>query len=211
MKSNNYFILCISVILLAVSFGYSQDKLRIIQEAEQEDSPVVFVSRHFGDKTFDRSHRNRHGITAGNNWLSSLSLDVKNVSNKNVTYINLHLDIPKSGKMERNGMISPIFFGNRVASAATANKDSSSPLELLKPGDVVKLKISDLERIQLERYLKKYDAEDVERIKMEIREVHSDDGTRWYLGIELRQDPSDPKIWRPVIQGQIKNHMSASV
>ncbi len=193
------------------SVADAQEKLRIIQEAEQENSPVVVVSRHVGDKTFDRSHRNRHGITAGHNWLNSLSFDVKNVSNKNVTYIILHLQIPKSGKMERNGMIVPFVFGNRVASAATANKDSSSPLELLKPGDVVKLKMSDLVRTKLEDYLKKYDAEDIEQIKTDIREVHFDDGTGWSLGHELRQDPSNPKRWRSVIQGRMKNHMSSSV
>jgi hypothetical protein len=55
------------------SVADAQEKLRIIEEAEQENSPVIFVSRHVGDKTFDRSHRNRHAITAGNNWLSELS------------------------------------------------------------------------------------------------------------------------------------------
>ena len=175
------------------SVADAQEKLRIIEEAEQGSSPVVFVSRHVGDKTFDRSHRNRHGITASNNWLSSLSFDVKNVSNKNVTYIILHLDIPKSGKMERNGMISPIIFDG-VVNAATVNKDSSSPLELLKPGDVVKLKMSDVVSTKLENYLKKYDAEDIEQVKIDIRRVHFDDGTGWNLGIELRQDLLNPKI-----------------
>lgn len=181
------------------SVADAQEKLRIIQEATPENSPVVVLSRHVGDKAFDRSHLNRHGITAGNNWLSELSFDVMNVSNKNVTFIDLQLDIPKTGKMDHNGRIVSFIFGNRVASATTANKDSSSSLELLKPGDVVKLKISDLVRATLEDYLKKYDAEDIEQIKMGIREVHFDDGTGWYLGIELRQDPLNPKIWRSVI------------
>ncbi len=193
------------------SVADAQEKLRIIQEVEHESSPVVVVSRYVGDKKFDRSHRNRHGITAGNNWLSSLSLDVKNVSNKNVTYIMLHLDTPKSGKMVLNGMTSPIFFGSRVASAATANKDSSSPLKLLKPGDVVKLKMSDAVRTKLEEYLKQYDAEDIEQIATDIREVHFEDGTGWSLGYELRQDPLNPKIWRSVTQGRMKNHMFSSV
>lgn len=187
------------------SVADAQEKLRIIQEAEQENSPVVFMNRYVGDKAFDRSHLNRHGITAGHNWLSELSLDMKNVSNKNVTYIIPHLQIPKSGKMELNGMIVPIFFGNRVASAATANKDSSSPLELLKPGDVVKLKMSDALRTNLEDYLKKYDAEDIEQIRTDVRVVHFDDGTGWSLGLELRQDPLNPKIWRSVRQGRMKN------
>ncbi|MDQ3130603.1 MAG: hypothetical protein M3Q99_07565, partial [Acidobacteriota bacterium] len=192
------------------SVAAAQEKLRIIQEAEQESSPVVFVSRHVGDKTFDRSHRNRHGIIAGNNWLNELNFDVKNVSNKNVTYIILELQISKSGKMERNGMVSPIIFDG-VANAATANKDSSSPLELLKPGEVVNLKMSDVVRTKLEEYLKQYDAEDIEQIRTDIRRVHFDDGTGWSLGTELRRDPLNPKIWRSVTQGQMKNYMFSSV
>ncbi|MCA1623770.1 MAG: hypothetical protein LC778_08195 [Acidobacteria bacterium] len=71
--------------------------------------------------------------------------------------------------------------------------------------------MSDLVRTKLEDYLKKYDAEDIEQIKLDIREVHFDDGTGWSLGLELRQDPLNPKIWRSVIQGQMKNQMSSSV
>ncbi len=66
-------------------------------------------------------------------------------------------------------------------------------------------------RTKLEDYLKKYDAEDIEQIRTDIREVHFDDGTGWNLGIELRQDPLNPKIWRSVIQGRMKNHMFSSV
>lgn len=201
------------------SVADAQEKIRIIQEVAMKNSPVVVVSHHVGDKAFDRvgdeafdrSHRYRHRITAGNNWLSELSFDVKNVSNKNVTYIYLDLEIPKSGKTERNVMAVLFVFGSRAASAATANKDSSNPLELLKPGDVVKLKMSDLERTQMEKYLNQYDAEDIEQVKMHIREVHFDDGTGWALGTELRQDPLNPKIWRSVIQGQMKNNMFSSV
>lgn len=193
------------------SVADAQEKIRIIQEVAMDSSPVVVVSHHVGNKAFDRvgvevfdrSHRYRHGITAGNNWLSELSFDLKNVSNKNVTYIDLYLTIPKSGKMELNGLLVRFIFGNRVANAATANNDSSSPLELLKPGDVVKLKISDLQRTQMEKYLKNYDAEDIEQVKMDIREVHFDDGTGWALGTELRQDPLNPKTWRSLIQGRI--------
>jgi hypothetical protein len=71
--------------------------------------------------------------------------------------------------------------------------------------------MSDVMRTKLEDYLKKYDAEDIEQIRTDIREVHFDDGTGWYLGIELRQDPLNPKIWRSVRQGQMKNYMFSSV
>ncbi len=187
-----------------VSVADAQEKLRIIQQLQPENSPAVVVSRRVGERLVDRKSENIHGIMASRDWLSQLTFDVKNLSNKNVTYIRLEFVIPKIGQMVHNGRVVRVAFGNMVASAATGSKDSRSPLELLKPGDVVRLKISDLERTNLETYLKKYDAEDVEQIRVDIREVHFDDGTGWYLGHELKQDPSNPKIWRSVGQGQIK-------
>ncbi len=192
------------------SVADAQEKLRIIQEAEQENSPVVVVSRHVGDKAFDRSHRNRHGITAGNNWLNELSFDVKNVSHKNVIYFNIDLVVPKHGKMP--GLIAfSIFFGNRMGPAILVPGDSNHNDKLVRPGKMVRVKLSDDEVSRWEKELKKYEVEDIEQVKMDIREVHFDDGTGWYLGIELRQDPLNPKIWRSLIQGRMKNHMFSSV
>lgn len=193
-----------------VSIADAQEKLRIIRETVLDSSPVIVVSRQVGDKPVDRKHKNRHGIIAGSNWLKQLVFDVKNVSNKNITYISLELVIPKTGKMEHNGRVVRFVFGNRVASAATANRDSSHPLELLKPADVVKLKINDSERTSLETYLNKYEVQEVENITIDIREVHFDDGTGWSLGIELRQDPLAPQNWNPLIRGQTKNQRSSS-
>jgi hypothetical protein len=193
-----------------VSVADAQEKLRIIQEAVHESSPVVVVSRQKGDKPFDRSYENRHGIIAGPDWIKQLTFDVKNVSNKNITYINIELVIPQTGKMVNAGQIVSIFFGNRAAPAA-ASRDPNRKQDLLIPGDVVKVTISDTARTQLENYLEKYDAQDVERITMDVREVHFDDGTGWSLGIELRQDPLDPKIWRSVLRGQASTRISSSV
>ena len=176
------------------SIADAQEKLRIIQEAEQENSPVVVVSRRVGDKRVDRSHRNRHGITAGNNWLSSLSFDVKNVSHKNVIYFNINLVVPQHGKMP--GLIAfSIFFGNRMGPAILVPGDSNHNDKLVRPGKMVRVKLSDDEVSRWEKELKKYEVEDVTFIKMDIRSVHFDDGTGWYLGNEQRQDPDNPKRW----------------
>lgn len=176
------------------SVADAQEKLRIIQEAEQENSPVVVVSRYVGDKAFDRSYRNRHGITAGNNWLSSLSFDVKNVSHKNVIYFNIDLVVPEHGKMP-GSIVFSIFFGNRMGPAILMPGDSNHNDKLVRPGDVVRVKLSDDEVSRWEKELKKYEAEDVTFIKMQIRTVHFDDGTGWQFGNELRQDPDNPKRW----------------
>lgn len=188
----------------------AQEKLRIIHETEQEDTPIVVVSRQVGDRPVDRNYRNRHGIMAGQDWINQLTLDVKNVSNKNITYFEINLRIPKTGTMVHTGMIVSIFFGNSAAPPA-ASGEPNSKQDFLIPGGVVKVKINDSQRTQMENFLKEYDAEDVELLEMDIREVHFDDGTGWSLGIELRQDPLDPKKWRSVLMGQTSTGISSSV
>jgi hypothetical protein len=199
------------VIVCAVWVCGAQDKLRVIRETVHKNSPVIVVSRQIGGKRVDRTYENRHGVMAGPGWIKQLTFDLKNVSNQNITYIHLDLVIPQTGKMVHTGKIVDIFFGNRAAPAAAASKDVISTADLLIPGDVVRVTISDTARTQLENFLKEYDAQDVEQITMDIREVHFDDGTGWNMGIELRQDPLDPKIWRSVLMSQTSTRISSSV
>ena len=203
------------ILLLSLAIGFlifqltssadAQEKLRIVREAALKGSPVIIVSRQVGNKLFDRSVENRHGIVAGEDWIEQLAFDVKNVSNKNIAFISLELAIPKSGKMEHNGRIVLFVFGKRAASAATLSKNPSIPIELLKPSEMVKLKTSELERANLATYLKKYDVREVENVTIDIRQVHFEDGTGWNLGVELRQDPVAPQRWNPVNREQSKN------
>ena len=176
------------------SVADAQEKLRIIQEVAIENSPVVVVSRRVGDKAFDHSHQNKHGITAGNDWLNSLSFDVKNVSHKNVIYFDIDLVVPEQGKTPASIVFS-IFFGNRMGPAILVPGDSNHNDKLVRPGDVVRVKLSDDEVSRWEKELKKYEVEDVTFITMDIRTVHFDDGIGWSLGNELRQDPDNPKKW----------------
>ena len=208
-------ILCFSLFIgLLVYFLTSvtdaQEKLRIIQETQQEDSPVVVVSRQIGNKPVDRTYQNRHGIMAGQDWIKELTFDVKNVSNKNIAYIDLEIIVPKAGNLATNGKVISIFFGDRAATPSTILGDSSGLQRLLGPGQVVSVAMSDAERKSVENYLRKY-AADVEQVTLNIREVHFDDGTGWSLGIELRQDPIVPRNWIPVIRGSTRNYISSSI
>lgn len=200
----------VTVLCGLVSVASAQEKLRSIVAIGQESSPAAVVNVSKGDKLFGRSSGNAYEIMGDHDWIPQLTFDVKNVSNKNITYINLLLDIPKTGKMVHNGRIVQFVFGNRTASAI-ANKDSSSSFKSLKPGDMAKIKISDSERANLEAYFKKYDVQDVQRTETDIREVHFEDGTGWIYGNEIRQDLLDSTKWRPVRQGQMTNQMSPSI
>lgn len=88
-----------------------------------------------------------------------------------------------------------IFFGNRLGPAILIPGALDHNDKLVRPGDVVKVRISENEFLRWSKELRKYDAEDIENITIDIRTVHFDDGTGWQLGNELRQDPDNPKRW----------------
>jgi hypothetical protein len=54
-----------------------------------------------------------------------------------------------------------------------------------------------LEYLRWENELRKYEILDVDKVILDIRLVHFDDGTGWQMGIELRQDPTNNKRWIP--------------
>ena len=90
-----------------------------------------------------------------------------------------------------------IFFGNRIAPARAGSAAPDIKEKFLRPGEIVKVKLSDDEISFWRKELEKYGAEDIEWITLDIRTVHFDDGRGWQMGIELRQDPDNPKRWLP--------------
>jgi hypothetical protein len=193
MKMNRFLGLSLFIGFLLCHFASvadAQGKMRAVQEVPHKNSPIIVVSRALGGKTFD----SKRSILGDKGWLKQLTFDVKNVSNKNVIYFNIDLVVPKHGKMP--GLIAlSIFFGNRTGPAILVPGDSNHNDKLVRPGNVVRVKLSDDEVSRWEKEFKKYEVEDVTFITMDIRTVHFDDGTGWQLGNELRQDLDNPKRW----------------
>jgi hypothetical protein len=200
------FRLFVTLLFFTTSIAVAQEKIRTIQDRPLiENSPITVVSRELGDKTFDTRNR----VVGDRDWLSHLTLSVKNVSNKNIVYFNIDLIIPKQGEMPGTiGLF--IYYGNRMAPGWVASGDSNIKEKVIRPGDVMKVKVSDDEFLYWDKVLKKYGVEDIERVTLDIRTVHFDDGTGWQLGIPLRQDPNNPKTWWPLAESKSMKPMLSS-
>jgi len=182
--------------LTAIAEG--QDRIRTIDDSPKiENSPIIVVSRELGSKTFDTKNR----LLGDRDWLKQLTLGIKNISNKNITYFHINLIIPKQGKMPGSFGLH-IFYVTRSERERIGVRDLKSGEKILRPDEIVKVKVSNDEISSWDKDLKKYDAEDYDRVTIDIREVHFDDGTGWQLGIPLQQKPSDPTIWEAVPQGK---------
>jgi len=178
-----------------------QEKLRMIHEDPVGNPPVEIVGHWVGNKAFDRGTGPRHGIVAGPQWINDLVVDVKNASGKDITYIDLQVEIAKTGDMVTNGLTISFTFGNKLASELAVHNDPKIPFDVLKPNAVAKLRMSDLVRTKTEKYLGGYAAQDIDSLKIGVHEVHFSDGTGWNLGLQLLQDPLAPQKWQPKAPG----------
>ncbi len=180
-------ILLVALVCIAALAVFPQEKMRTIKEPPlRDDSPIAVVNRELGDRKFD----DRNQALGDRDWLKHLTLDVKNVSDKNIVYFHIDLPIPKQGEMPGT-FGAAIFFGNRMAPAVAGPDDP-----ILRPDEIVTVSINPNEIAFWYRELEKYEVNDFDHVTLDIRTIHFDDGTGWQLGIPLQQDPNYPKTWR---------------
>lgn len=121
-------------------------------------------------------------------WLQGLKIAVKNVSNKNVTYILVHILFERSE--ETNGeppLLHLLAFGSR---AATLGK----PGKALIPESSIDLTLPDPSYSVLKRTLRRLGyPPSIKRLQIYVAEVAFDDGTLWSDGYWFRRDPDNPE------------------
>lgn len=189
------FLICIGLVVLLAPSGYSQQKIRTVEQDKYKtkNTPIT-VSYELGDEPF----LNGNKTAAGSDWLRKLALNVRNGSQKTITFFHIELVIEKRGKMENNQAIVVRFPESPepiLDSAGNPTGEFRRPL--LMPGKSVKLKIGE-NQLQVLEILKIQGVEDIDLVSIDIRYVYFEDGTRWMVGHEVRQDPNDKDNWIPV-------------
>ena len=198
MKIATHFILCVGVVLLVTSLGNSQEKIRTLDETNPSfnhpNKPIVIISRELGDKPF----LNETQVRGDKDWLKNLRLGIKNVSRKTIIDFHINLVVEKQGKLLTRVDI-PIDFGRPEPILDDAGKPTGRyQSSVLKPGEIVNVSVSEGEINHWGKYLKQFEVEDFDSVMVEIRSVHYDDHTGWGAGVETREDPTEPDVWRAV-------------
>ena len=178
--------------LMLASFCTAQEKIRTIEHGKYrlydiKSEPIAIVSRELGDKPFMTNRQ----VLGGPDWLRDLTLGVKNISNKTIKNFEIHIIIDKQGNMA-TGVTLLFRFPpppEPVLSQDGKPTGAYQPVEVLKPGEVVKVKAPDSQLRMLD-FIKKEGVVDIDRVSLSIQKVDFDDGTRWYQGVESREDPN---------------------
>ena len=208
MKVISVILFSFVVIGLFPAINFGQDKARTLQVGRYryKNAPVALIGRELSGKPFDGDQ-----AVGGPDWLRNTKLVIKNVSNKNVTFFEIHLVVDNPQEMPRQDSISIRFTGWPTVGDNTEFQKRGGRREILKPGEVITLLVRDQLLPAQSDYLKRLEAENFSSIFVDIRYVHFDDGTRWTLGYEMREDPNRPGSWtqlreKPALSSAYKIH-----
>jgi hypothetical protein len=185
-----------SVIFLLFSGSLAQEKVRTVDNRmyrmyDVKTEPIEIVSRQVGDKPFINSTQ----VNADNEWLRDLTFGVKNISGKTIKEFEIQVIIPQQGGMAYPAALTA-WYSSRNPAQKPEKKQAgqNGGEEGLAAGDVVTVKVVVGRMLE---DIKKQGVEDIERVYLSFGRVVFDDGTAWYQGIPMRQDPNTPGRFFP--------------
>jgi hypothetical protein len=178
----------VALFLLTASLSNAQEKTRTVEKGLQyQNPPIEVIGRELGDKPFTDDTR----VAANRDWLKDLVLVVKNVSNKNIISFDIDLLVKQNGKVL---MGIPVNFRTYTRPTKLNARTSSGELKIgvIRPGEVVKVKVTDRALSVFGNELLKRGIEDLDQVTIDLRFVYFDNHTRWLLGQEA-PDPDSGK------------------
>lgn len=182
-------ILTVSFLIWTVSPGWGavhQEKI-LKQRDYHSDDPLKIVDISAANKQIRLDER----FTAGDDWLNGMRLQFKNISNKDINYIEIQFNLPET-RSSGNEMSFRSELGNMPA-LPVRNK----PL-LLKPNEDVTYNLNQDEYQSLLGFVRnRHRISDINDVELKIGFVVFADLTAWSGGILLKQSSSNPRRWIP--------------
>jgi hypothetical protein len=178
--------------LLTASALAQQTQERIVKKVKAPNEPVRItkfklkgVPRGFGQN-----------FTDDNDWLRGLTINVKNVSNKPIAYLEIVLDFPRPENQPSSQLLpfrSSLQYGYPPVLNAPLPLDAPPPL---MPNEKAELSLTDANYDSLMATLKQLEYPiSLKEIELTISTVIFNDNTGWRLGTPTRRDPNKPDRW----------------
>lgn len=162
---------------------------RSLEKTESYDNePLRIISIKATNKTITLGEK----FEGGNDWLKDTSVRVKNISDKDIIYIEIDFNFPET-KTSGNEMSYRLKTGHRPGA-----HDINPPL-LLKRNDEAVLKLDQEKYDQLVRFIgQRHSISAIRKAIIRFGFVIFADGTAWSGGLFHRKDPNNPNRYIPV-------------
>jgi hypothetical protein len=131
---------------------------------------------------------------ADDDWVKELTISIKNISEKTITYLEIELSFPRDkGAPEETDAHDRIIYGQYPAlpgETATAHPDQPP----IRPGNTVDVVLRDYEGIR--KFLNEtHYPVSINRLEVSVGDLVFDNGTKWSGGGLFRRDPDNPGGW----------------
>jgi hypothetical protein len=173
----------------------TDDKLVIRHDWGNE--PVEFSNFHTKNLVIAPGRKFSAAEAGAEYWLESFAFNLKNVSDKKIVFVLLHLHFPETGVT-----------GSRLVYSLEIGippKAMGPPLEYAKPLSVdpgetftFTLSAKELEDIKSFLELKKYQLVDLNQMDIVLGPVVFDDGMKWEMRSMSRPDPNSPSGYKRI-------------
>lgn len=142
-------------------------------------------------------------FSATDNWLKGMTFDVRNASEKSITYIAIGLLFQPTLKSKRTGAIYDLTVG--FYKSAYNQVDRLGKSIMLFPGELTSFVISERDYDKITKLL--FDtglSGESLKVTMIIREVVFEDELKWSQGVILSRDLKEPRNWNVVKEPEQK-------
>jgi hypothetical protein len=138
--------------------------------------------------------RHRQKFLADDDWLSGLTVTIKNRTNKTITFAAIDIQFPRPIGSEGPTAFHTIEYGNRALLTHRAGADDRS--SGIAPGESVDLALTphDLSGIAFLLSATGYHSA-AEKLNLSVGHVIFEDDTMWYAGSPAQRDPNVPGSW----------------
>lgn len=186
-----FILLSLTGTLLTAHVIAQQDQERFLEKYAHRNEPLRIKAIKGKKGTININKK----FLDDDDWLKSLYFSLENISDKNITYIQLELEFPRSDTIPP--FVFDIEYGHWPSLEGSIPVDTPPPI---KPGEEIVLSFSASEYAELQKLLEgqKY-PKNIKHAVIDITTVIFDDGLMWRAGRLMKRDPNNPKIrfgWR---------------
>lgn len=205
MRKPRYYVSIFCLILLSSLFSYGQKNNPIVKENYEKNKIIDLTKTKIGDTGFDSVEN----ISSNKNWLKDLKLQLKNISDKTIIYIELELEIKPLGEMERPLRL-PIKYGQISSSSLVLNKKlrKNDLVKKVLSNNTVDVSISKNTYNFLLNYMKEKKIDEIKEVTVFFEFIVFEDGSGWSKGYEMKQDSENPQNW--VVIGEWRKEASST-
>jgi hypothetical protein len=142
-------------------------------------------------KAANRKVRFGEKITGEDDWLKSAELTIKNVSGKDIVFVEVDLNFPET-KTSGDEMSFPLRFGS------PPGLPTGSPAMILRIDDEATLGLQGKRYEELVRFVEhRHSISTIGKVVVDVQLVIFADGTAWSRGTFRRRDPNNPNSYIP--------------